>query len=103
MGMNDRRNIVSMSVDRKMHADFASHLPVSIELSALKIDDDHVGRPHQELADTCGSDQQTPVIQSNGKIARRPGHKPQTIKQSAESDQIPPQLAFCSAFDVYHG
>jgi hypothetical protein len=84
--MNDRCDIVSVSVDCKMHADLAGHLPVSIELSALKIDDDHVGRPQQELADTGGSDKQTLVIQSNGEIARRPRHKPQTIEHSAESD-----------------
>ena len=101
--MNDRCDIVSVSVDCKMHTDLASHLPVSIELSSLKIDNDHVGRPQQELADTRGSDQQTMVIQSNGKIARRPRHEPKTIKQSAESDQIPPQLAFGSALDVYQG
>jgi hypothetical protein len=43
MRMNDRCDVVSMPVDFKMHTDFASHLPVSIELSPLKIDDDHVG------------------------------------------------------------
>ena len=84
--MNNGCDIVSMSVDCKMHADLASHLPVSTELSALKIDDDHVGRPQQELADTGGSDQQTAVIEPNGKIARRPRHKPQTMEHSAELD-----------------
>ena len=84
--MNDRRDVVSMPVDCKMHTDLASHLPVSIELFPLEIDDYQIGRPHHELADTGGSDQQSPVIQSNGKIARRPRHKPQTIEHSAESD-----------------
>src|SRR6266576_3419441 len=86
MRVNDCCDIVSMSVDCEMHTDLAGHLPVSIELSSLKIDDNYVGRPQQELADTGGSDQQTRVIQSNGKIARRSRHKPQSIKQSAESD-----------------
>ena len=81
-----QRDIVSMSVDREMHTEFAGHLPVSIEMSSLRIDDDDVGRPQQELADTSGSDQQTPVVQPNGKIARRPRHKSQTIEHSAESD-----------------
>ena len=84
--MNDRCDIVSVPVDCEMHADLASHLPVSIELSALKIDDDHVGRLQQELADTGGSDQQTVVIQPNGKMARRPRHEAQTIEHSAESN-----------------
>ena len=84
--MNDRCDIISMPVDCEMHADLASHLPVSIELSALKIDDDHVGRLQQELADTGGSDQQTLVIQSNREIARRPRHEPQTMEHSTESD-----------------
>src|SRR6266513_50796 len=83
MRMNNRCDIVSMSIDCEMHTDLASRLPVSIEMSSLKIDDNYVGRPQQELADTGGSDQQTRVIQSNGKIARRPRHKPQAIKQSA--------------------
>jgi len=43
MRMNDRCDIVSVPVDCKMHTDLASHLSVSIELSSLKIDDDHVG------------------------------------------------------------
>ena len=43
MRMNNGCDIVSMPVDCKMHTDLASHLPVSTELSALKIDDDHVG------------------------------------------------------------
>src|ERR1700680_2612242 len=83
MRMNDCCNIVSMSIDCEMHTDLARHLPVSIEMSSLKIDDDHVGRCQQELADTGGSDQQTRVVQPNGKIARRPRHKPQTIEHSA--------------------
>jgi hypothetical protein len=84
--MNDRCNIVSVSVDREMHADLARHLPVSIELSALKIDNNHVVRPQQELADTSGSDQQTLLIESNGKIARRPRHEPQPMEHFAESN-----------------
>jgi hypothetical protein len=84
--MNNSCDVVSVPVDCEMHTDLASHLPVSIQMSSLKIDDNHVGSLQQELADTSGSDQQTPVVQPNGKIARGPRHKPRAMKQSAESD-----------------
>src|SRR5882762_4233994 len=69
MRMNDCCHIVSMPVDCEVHTDLASHPPVSIELSSLKIDDDHVGWPQQQLANPGGSDQQTRAVQPNGKIA----------------------------------
>jgi hypothetical protein len=83
--MNDCCDILSMPVDSEMHTDLAGHLPVSVKLFSFKIDDDHVGRPQQELADPGGSDHQTGGVQPNGKIARRTRHKAQAIKQSAES------------------
>jgi hypothetical protein len=84
-----------------MHTDLAGHLPVPVELSSVKIDNDDVGGPQEKLADTGRSDQQAMSIQPNGKIARGPRHKSQAVKQSAESDQIPSQLDFSPAFALH--
>jgi len=85
--MNDRCGH-RLGVGRlQMHADLASHLPVSIELSALKIDET------MTMSADLSKDLLTPVgvtsrrwsSQSNGRLPDVP-HKPQTIEHSAESD-----------------
>jgi len=69
MRVNHRADVVAMLVDSKMHAELAGDLPRSLELSALKIDDDHVGGRQQKLAEASGSNQQALLVQSNGKIS----------------------------------
>ena len=60
----------------------------------MKINDDHIFRPHHPLAEAGGRDQHAVLVQPDRKVSVRGGHKTHAVEQFAEAGKLPAQVTF---------
>ena len=67
----------------------------------MEIHNHHVSGFEQILAHAGGRDQQTMLVQSDGKIARCSRSKPESRKPLTKEGEIPSQLSFCLIYIIH--
>ena len=84
MRVNDGRDVFSMLVDGKMHADLTGHSCRASELPPFKINDHHIRRPHKIFAHSCRRDEQSLVIEPDREVSRCARRKTKPCQPSTE-------------------